>query len=51
MRIPYNTSRHRQLEQEPTPTPAALFDDVAFALLLVSAAAIVDTMLALVVVI
>jgi hypothetical protein len=46
----HDASRHRPLEQR-TFTPADAFEDAAFALLLISAAAIADAMLALAVVI
>ena len=38
------------MSRRPTPTPADAFEDAAFALCLISAAAIADTMLALLVV-
>ena len=44
------TPSHHQLEREPTPTPADWAEDAAFAVLLISAAAIVDAILALLVI-
>ena len=52
VRHPRSVTRgHRRLAGRPTPAPAESFEDAAFALLLISAAAIADTVLALLIVV
>ena len=48
--MPMRRRGHRRLARTPAPTPADAFEDAAFALCLISAAAIADTMLALLIV-